>query len=242
MYQLQYKPFGEKAILIEWPAAISELILDDILIFKSKIIAQKKSCIIDIIVGYHSLTVVFNFHFINYTDELSILKSIYNSDIKSAKKVRHLWEIPVCYDDEFGLDLEEISMKKNLSKEAIIQLHSQPIYSVFFIGFLPGFLYLGGLDSQLFMDRKSNPRLQIDQGSLGIGGKQTGIYPLNSPGGWNIIGKSPLLFFDAKREKPCFAISKDFIKFIPISKEEFYEIQGKVHNESYQISKKSIYD
>lgn len=238
MYQLQYKPFGEKAILIEWPATISELILDDILIFKSKIIAQKKSCIADIIVGYHSLTIVFNSHFINYTDELSILKSIYNSDIKRAKKFHHLWEIPVCYDDEFGLDLEEISKKKNLSKEAIIQLHSQPIYTIFFIGFLPGFLYLGGLDSQLFMDRKSNPRLQIDQGSVGIGGKQTGIYPLNSPGGWNIIGKTPLLFFDAESEKPCFATSKDFIKFIPISKEEFYEIQGKVHNKSYQISKK----
>lgn len=242
MHQIRYKSFGEKAILIEWQPIILIEILDDMLLFQSKILTQKKNLITDIIVGYHSLTIVYNDYIKNYLEEIIILQSIYKSELTIEKKPHFLWEIPVCYEDEFGLDLEEISKKTTLSKSEIIQIHSEAIYTVFFIGFLPGFLYLGGLDSRLFVDRKPNPRLQIEKGSVAIGGKQTGIYPSNSPGGWNIIGKTPILFFDAENEKPCFVSPKDRIQFISICKEAFFEIQEKMKNQTYQFQHKIIYD
>jgi len=242
MQQLQYKSFGENAMLIEWQPIISTEILDDILKFKSKILFKKATSIADIIIGYHSLTIVYKTFISNHIEEVKILQSIYISEVTIEKNPHFLWEIPVCYEDEFGLDLEEISMKTNLTKNQIIQLHSEAIYTVFFIGFLPGFLYLGGLDSRLFIDRKPNPRLQIEKGSVAIGGKQTGIYPSNSPGGWNIIGKTPITFFDVENEKPCFASPKDRIKFVSVCKSEFFEIQEKVNNKTYQLQQKIIHD
>ena len=95
----------------------------------------------------------------------------------------------------FGIDLDEIAQKKKLSIDEIIELHTTPKYQVFSIGFLPGFLYLGGLDKRLHFDRKSVPRLAVKKGAVGIGGMQTGIYPKTSPGGWHIIGNSPVIFF-----------------------------------------------
>ncbi|PQJ75074.1 5-oxoprolinase subunit PxpB [Polaribacter gangjinensis] len=242
MHKLQYKSFGEKAILIEWQPTISIEILDDILQFKSKILFKKAASIADIIIGYHSLTIVYKTFISNHVEEVKILQSIYILEVTIEKNPHFLWEIPVCYEDEFGLDLEEISKKTKLSKSQIIQIHSEAIYTVFFIGFLPGFLYLGGLNSRLFIDRKSNPRLQIEKGSVAIGGKQTGIYPSNSPGGWNIIGKTPITFFDVENVKPCFASLKDRIHFVSVSKEEFFEIQEKVNNKTYQLQQKVIHD
>lgn len=241
MHQLQFKLFGEKVILIEWFPEISMSVLNDILDFQSKI-ATNNYPFLEMIIGYHSLTIVYSQKIMNYEQEVGILKNIYKSDFQTANKLNYLWEIPVCYDAEFGLDLEQISNNNQLSIDEIIKIHSETIYTVFFIGFLPGFLYLGGLHQQLFVDRKPNPRLLIEKGSVAIGGKQTGIYPSNSSGGWNIIGKTPILFFDSEKEIPCFATTKDFIKFRPINKEEFYEIQESVTNRTYQMIKKQSND
>ncbi|MEO9571370.1 MAG: 5-oxoprolinase subunit PxpB [Polaribacter sp.] len=234
--KITYKSFGEKAILIEWKASINIDLLKDILNFKSKV--EKSNLIFaDLIVGYNSLTIKFKEKITNFLIQIDHLKSIYKSKDKVIQFLNYLWEIPVCYDVEFGIDLEEISKSTRLNKEQIIKLHSNKIYTVFFTGFLPGFLYLGGLNRQLFIDRKATPRLQIKKGSIAIGGKQTGVYPLNSPGGWNIIGKTPVNFFNITKEAPCFANSGDKIQFKPISIEEFYKIEKEVIQNSYQLSK-----
>ncbi|WP_405608081.1 5-oxoprolinase subunit PxpB [Polaribacter sp. Asnod1-A03] len=240
--EITYKPFGNKAILIEWEAVINETVLKDILLFKNKIEHQEKDFFTDLIVGYHSLTIKFKEEFQDFFKEVEFLKSIYKSTLKIEKKLNYLWQIPVCYHLEFGIDLEEISKKTKQSIDKIIQLHSSEIYSVFFIGFLPGFLYLGGLNEQLFFDRKPNPRLKVGKGAVAIGGKQTGIYPLNSPGGWNIIGKTPIDFFDIKNENPCFAKAGDKIQFRPISLDEFYQIEKEISENRYQLSKTLLDD
>ncbi|MCG1036056.1 5-oxoprolinase subunit PxpB [Polaribacter sargassicola] len=240
--KITYKPFGNKAILVEWNAIISEDILNDILKFKHKIAHQKKEFYTDLVVGYHSLTIKYKEEFSNFLEEVNFLKSIYISDVKIKKASNYLWEIPVCYNVKFGADLEEISAKTKLTTSEIIQLHSSKIYTVFFIGFLPGFLYLGGLNKQLFFDRKPNPRLKVDKGAVAIGGEQTGVYPLNSPGGWNIIGKTPVNFFDVENDNPCFAKAGDKIKFVSISLDEFYEIEKEITENSYKISKTLLND
>ena len=235
--QLTYKRFGERAILIEWRAIIDDKILNDILLFKEKIFAKNSIEFVDLIQGYNSLTIIYKNSITDFEEEIYLLKSIYTSTLKIKKQHYHQWEIPVCYDLKFGIDLEEISQKTDLKIEKIIKLHSEAAYKIFFIGFLPGFLYLGGLNEQLFFDRKPNPRLNVAKGSVGIGGKQTGVYPNNSAGGWNIIGKTPIIFFNIENANPCFAKAGDFIKFKPISVDEFYQLEKEIKEKTYQLNK-----
>jgi len=239
-YDLQYKPYGNQAILIEWPKEISESILNDIINFKRKIEANTYIESKDLITGYNSLTISCVCEIKSFKKSVEILKEIYlQSNLKLADS-ETTWQIPVCYDKEFGIDLEFISKDKNIPIEDIIDLHSKALYTVYFIGFLPGFLYLGGLDSKLYMNRRTSPRLNITKGSVGIGGKQTGIYPNDSAGGWNIIGKTPISFFDVTRTKPCFAKSGDKIQFIPVTKPDYFKLEKDIKNSEFQI--KSITD
>ena len=157
-----------------------------------------------------------------------------------TKQDQFLWEIPVCYDASFGIDLEEIANKKKCSVADIIRLHTETDYLVYFIGFQPGFLYLGGLHQNLHVPRKSNPRVRVDKGSVGIGGAQTGVYPQNSSGGWNIIGKSPLNFFNMKATNPCFAKPGDRIQFVAVDIHTFYEIEREVIKQEFIIKKRPL--
>jgi inhibitor of KinA len=235
--KIKYKPFGDSAILIEWEPKICVSISNAILEFQQKIGAFENRNIADTIAGYSSLTIVYRTRISDYLNEVAVLKKIDASKNIGGKKSSYTWEIPVCYDVEFGIDLQEISQVANLEIPEIIKLHSQNPYRVYFIGFLPGFLYLGGLNKQLFFDRKSNPRLKVAQGTVAIGGEQTGVYPSESAGGWNIIGKTPLVFFNINEDIPCFAEAGDFIKFIPIDKQEFLKIKKEVKEGRYQFFK-----
>ena len=241
-FKLSYKSYGSKAILIEWIPKIDIDILNDIISFRERIQEKANDTILDVIIGYNSLTIVYKYDVLDFEKETNHLKKIYKEKFDSKSIERYLWEIPVCYDIQFGLDLSGISSKTNLSIQEIIQLHQQTIYTVYFIGFLPGFLYLGGLETQLFVDRKSNPRLHVEKGSVGIGGRQTGIYPSHSAGGWNIIGKTPVNFFNVDLENPCFANSGDQIKFISISLDEYQSIEESIKNNTYSLSKTLLYD
>lgn len=129
--------------------------------------------------------------------------------------------IPVCYGGPFGLDLEEIAILHNLSVKEAITLHSAAVYEVYMMGFVPGFAYLGGMSDLLETPRKASPRKFIPAGSVGIAGKQTGIYPLKTPGGWQIIGQTPLTLFDAERPQPALLKSGDRVVFKPIGQNEF---------------------
>ena len=114
-------------------------------------------------------------------------------------------------------------------------MHTAPVYQIYFIGFLPGFLYLGGLDEKLQISRKKTPRRSVEKGSVGIGENQTGIYPKNSPGGWQILGKCPVELFDKNEALPSVFSAGDKIKFDAVSKEEFYRIEKEIENGDYKL-------
>lgn len=223
-YKISYKPFGEFAILIEWPSKINEAILADIIGFKSKI--EESINLQEIIVGYNSLLLVSSYKIHDIDEKMYALNELYHqaSKIKTSE-VRH-WEIPVCYDAKFGVDLEYISKKNNIAVEEIIKLHIERTYTIYFVGFLPGFLYLGGLNDKIAIPRKSTPRLKVPKGAVAIGGNQTGIYPEESAGGWNIIGNSPISFFDVKKKYPCFGKIGDTISFKSISIKEYKDFEN----------------
>lgn len=134
--------------------------------------------------------------------------------------------VPVCYDTVFGEDILLLANTKKCTVEEIIEIHTAPLYTVYFMGFLPGFPYLEGLDERLYIERKSIPKQKVAKGSVAIGGKQTGVYPQDSPGGWYTIGHSPISFFDVTKEQLSPFTAGDFIKFYAINVQEHAVMQG----------------
>jgi inhibitor of KinA len=130
-------------------------------------------------------------------------------------------EIPVCYGDDLGPDLDDVARIHNLTSEEVIELHSGAEYLVYMVGFMPGFAYLGGLPEQIATPRRKTPRTAVPAGAVGIGGRQTGVYPLVSPGGWNLIGRTPVKIFDIAREEPTLLATGDRVRFRPISRAQF---------------------
>jgi inhibitor of KinA len=160
---------------------------------------------------------------------------IYSSGFAKKESKPKTWKIPVCYDEEFGIDLKEIAVSKKCGVKDIIYMHTSPKYLIYFTGFLPGFLYLGGLPATLLIPRRSSPRLQIIKGAVAIGGQQTGIYPTESPGGWNIIGNSPLEFFNPTQNPPCFSETGDYLKFYAIDRVAHQQIKKEVEVGAFEV-------
>lgn len=154
--------------------------------------------------------------------EMQIRKAIGKSEGIGAKLSKtSVIEIPVCYDNEFGFDLEEVSRRAGLSPDEVVDLHSGAKYRVHCVGFIGGFPFLGGLPPKISTPRRETPRKEIPAGSIGIGGKQTGIYSIKSPGGWNIIGRTPLRMFDSQKNPPVLLRTGDRVRFRPITRDEF---------------------
>ena len=140
---------------------------------------------------------------------------------RTKRNIQDPVEIPVCYDPEFGPDLADVARRAQISREEVVDLHSAAEYRVACIGFVPGFPFLVGLPKKLATPRRSTPRKEIAPGSVGIGGTQTGIYPLRSPGGWNLIGRTPLKLFNPAKNPPALLRAGDRVRFRAIARDEF---------------------
>lgn len=140
-------------------------------------------------------------------------------------------DIPVCYGGAFGPDIQVVAEHNRLTPEKVIKLHTEGEYLVHMIGFSPGFPYLGGLTEKLATPRRKTPRLKIPAGSVGIAGQQTGVYPLESPGGWQIIGRTPLALFRPHHDSPSLLAAGDRVRFFPISSDEFHVWGGDGHGD-----------
>lgn len=218
--------------MIEWPARIEESIIQDIISFENVIAWEPQ--VVDTIIAYNSLTVVLFKEKVDFDVVVERFQGLYENKKEGVFSKSKCWQLPVCYDENLGLDLEELASSKKLSIDEVIHLHTRANYLIYFIGFQPGFLYLGGLDETLHMPRKATPRLRIEKGSVGIGGQQTGIYPQDSSGGWNIIGKTPIDLFDITKEQPCFAKSGDRIRFESINMQTYLQIEKEVLDGTYK--------
>ncbi len=228
---ISIRPFGEYAVLVEWPNIVEEQILNDILDFihhlKTNHLNEKEW---EMVPAYNSLALIHRAGKIEYKTFSKELKEWYSQKSGDYAIEKYLWELPVCYEGDFGVDLMEVAEKLGMSPKEVISLHTKHIYTVYGIGFLPGFMYLGGLPQSLEIVRRETPRLKVEQGSVGLAGKQTGIYPQESPGGWNLIGNCPVPLFNKDNENPCFVNVGDKIKFYSITKGEhdLLKLQGEV--------------
>lgn len=229
------RPFGENAILLDWPVVIDAQVHQEILMVNEAINRSFSNKIIETVVTYHSICLYLQ-------DNIDVMQTItaVNTFIKKqnhlqTKATKRVVTIPVCYDTEFALDITTVAAKNKLSIEEVIQLHTTPLYPVYFLGFLSGFPYFGGLDDKLHTPRLHTPRLHITAGSVGIGGSQTGIYPSNSPGGWNIIGKTPLKLFDVMASPPNLLNAGELVKFESISLAQFQKIEKDINAGTFQL-------
>ena len=203
---------GEDVYLLQAPSDIS---IDSIHSTSHAIEKLLSKQLLDIVPAYDSIALFSKLSFDQIAKRLQNSKGIDSENsIQSKKQI-----IPICY--ELGLDLKHIGTHAGLSIDAVIETHLKGTYRSLFIGFTPGFIYADGLDLSLACPRKANPRTHIEAGSIGIGGEQTGIYSLNSPGGWNIIGQTPMKLFDHSQHPPMKVEVGTTFSFKQISKEEF---------------------
>ena len=172
--------------------------------------------------SYNKLIINFDLEKINSSKIIDFLKSVDFSKLNLSQNSKK-WTIPVCYD--FAMDLENMSRTLKMNKDEIINIHLNSDFFVYMIGFVPGHPFMGDLDSKLFLDRLKTPRVKIPAGSVGIVEKFCNIYPYESPGGWNIIGRTPTKLFNTQNESsPCLLSPGDSIKFKSISKKEFEKL------------------
>jgi len=227
-------PLGDSAITLDLGHLIDEQLNRKALAIEGRLRARPFPGIKDVITAYSSVTVVYdpveirgqvrNLEGSIYKYVCGLLEEVYAEVAMTASLAGDgpgiVQRVPVCYGGEFGPDLEETSRIRQMTPEDIITVHCSTVYRVYMVGFLPGFPYLGKLDPRLQLARKERPA-PVAAGGVGIAGHQTGIYPVNSPGGWQIIGRTPIKLFDPAVTPPVKFSIGDLVEFYPISEGEF---------------------
>ncbi len=201
---------------LTWQGPPSDALLACQLSWMDFLEAEFSDQIAEIQQGFTTLSI----HWKEAVNQAFFYNKISRIKVSDRELPSRIWEIPVCYDPQYGRDLETLAKVHRMKTSSLIALHCSPTYRLHFFGFLPGFMYLNGLPSQLHTPRKPVPDRKVEAGSVAIGGSQTGIYPQESPGGWHLIGRSPLSLFDPHKSPPVWAEPGDLIKFVPIGLEE----------------------
>lgn len=171
--------------------------------------------------AYASILIDFDPLRISHEQAASLLENLEVQELTQYQRAVNIVTIPVCYDLEFGPDLEDIANHAKIPAREVIRLHCSATYRVHFLGFTPGFAYLGGLPESLHMPRLSRPRTQVPAGTVAIAGSQAGVYPVNSPGGWQLIGRTPMRVFDPNATRPALLEPGDLVKFSAIDRATF---------------------
>lgn len=222
-------PLGDSAITIDFGNTIDESINDVVLALYHSLQREPLYSMIEAVPAYSSLTIYYDVtlaHRKATADKLAYdwmsaeIKKQLEQPLIAFAEQSTLVTIPVCYDLDFAPDLQYLASRSGMSVDEVIGIHTGKEYRVYMLGFLPGFCYMGEVDDRIALPRKAAP-VTVEPGSVGIAGKQTGVYPFSSPGGWQIIGRTPLLLFDNNKENPALLKPGDRVRFTAISKHEF---------------------
>ena len=219
--ELVFRAAGDQAVLVELGDEISPDTNARVHNLARAIEEAGVSGVVDLIPAYDSLLVQYDARVVSTADLQDSIREL-DSEPGRAEDGGRVVELPVLYGGEHGPDIERVAEHSGLAVDDVVRLHSGTDYLVYMLGFTPGFPYLGGLDDRLATPRVATPRLNIPAGSVGIAESQTGVYPLTSPGGWNIIGRTPLSLFDPTREPPSLLAPGDLVRFVPMDGPEEY--------------------
>ncbi len=230
-------PAGDQALVVELGETVSPEINRRVHDLTLAIEDQDIPGVIDLVPTYRSLLVQYDPSQISIHELQASVLEVEEGLAERATEEPRVVHIPTLYGDEHGPDLEFVAEHAGLTPEEVVSIHSGTDYLVYMMGFTPGFPYLGGLSDRLATPRLATPRVETPSGSVGIAGSQTGVYPAASPGGWRLIGRTPLMLFDPKREPPSMLSAGDFVRFVPLTDEDEYSgIQDLVQQGEYQVT------
>ena len=234
MADVRFLIAGDSGLCAEFGNEISKEINAQIRAFNILLKESGIPGIVETIPTYRSLLIQYDPGQIGYKELSGRLKGLLDKLDTVEIPPSEVLEIPVLYGgEEMGPDMKFVAEHAGISEEEVIKLHSEPEYLIYMLGFTPGFTYLGGLNDAIETPRLKTPRVKIPAGSVGIAGKQTGVYPIDSPGGWQLIGRTPVKMYDANREKPILPEAGQYIKFIPIDRAEFDRIAAEEEKGTY---------
>jgi inhibitor of KinA len=222
-------PLGDAAITVDFGNYIDEDLNKEVITRFHELQQDPLSGMIEVVPAYSSFTVYYDLVLLR--NKMTSHQTVFNwmqqqleerlqRPVQQNHTEKRLIDIPVCYEEEFASDIQHLAATNKISVEEVIQIHTSKKYKVYMLGFLPGFSYMGEVDEKISIPRKPQPA-NVAAGSVGIAGKQTGIYPLASQGGWQIIGRTPLKLFDVNKEDPVLLHTGDKVQFYSITKEEF---------------------
>lgn len=224
-------PYGDSALLINLDQRIDELVNAQVISLDEAISHLPE--VNYTIPAYCSLTVGFNPELIDFNTLKELIVTL-NLKQVTGSEAKETYHIPVCYDGAYAPDMEPVMEFTGLSKEEIITKHTEVPFRVFMIGFVAGFAYLGSLPKALYCPRRTDPRKLVHEGAVGLAGYQTGIYPTDAPGGWQLIGKTPVPTFRPKEEVPVLLKPGDYVQFKSIGEEEYASIEAEIKSGIYQ--------
>ena len=220
-------PLGDKALVVQLGERIDGATFAAVQALSRRLEQHGVPGMVEYVPAFTSMTIYYDPLQVSFAEVCAAVETSTATLDTAGAALGRTVEIPVCYGGEFGSDLEFVANEHGLSAAEVIAIHSGAEYLVHMIGFAPGFPYLGGLPETIATPRKATPRLKVPAGSVGIAGAQTGIYPLETPGGWQIIGRTPLAMFNAMSDPPSLLQAADRVRFTPITPEEFQVLQAR---------------
>lgn len=231
---------GDRAVTLEFGDAIDQRFVAAVAAFDARLTRDIETGdlvgIVEMMPTFRSLTVIFDPLTLPRTKLLDHLQSVLGETSATVSGQARHWRLPVCYEGDYGPDLETIAEARELSVEQVIKLHVEQTYQVYMIGFLPGFPFMGDVVPALDMPRRTEPRVRVPAGSVAITGQQTAIYPWESPGGWQLIGRCPLTLFDPERSNPALLAAGDRVGFEAIPAERYLELLARDKDKTLDVS------
>lgn len=237
--EVKYLIAGDRAIVMEFGNEINKDINAKIRSTMAAIDGNIEG-IVEMTPTYRSITIVYEPEKLSYSDLVEQLKKYESVSSSDGEEKVNLIEIPTLYGGEYGPDMDFVKSNAGLSEEEVVKIHAGTDYLVYMLGFAPGFTYLGGMDERIATPRLKSPRLKIEAGSVGIAGSQTGMYPSESPGGWQLIGRTPLKLYNPEAEPPVFIQAGDYIRYVSIDEEEYNKIKAEVESGNYKVNVRRV--
>jgi inhibitor of KinA len=237
--KVRFLSAGDRALVVEFGDRVDRALSEGVLRLNAAIRSERPAGVVETVPTFRSLTIYFDPVVTTRSQLESAIDGLLHRK-RGSRIAATLWRIPVCYEDEFAPDLAEVARLTGLTRAEVVALHSGTRYHVYMLGFLPGFPYMGDLPPKLALPRRADPRVRVPAGSISIATSLTAIYPYESPGGWHLIGSTPVRLFDIARQQPALLAPGDAVIFEPINRARYDAVREAAENRSYEVVSEPI--